>query len=98
MQIPILIEQVSGNGYRSVGGEPFALSAEGASRDEVVAKLREQLQLRLSHGAELLTLDVPTSNPWTECAGMFRDDPYFDEWQEAIAENRRKADDDAAAP
>lgn len=31
-------------------------------------------------------------NPWLEFAEMFKDDPYFDEWQEAIAENRRKAD------
>ena len=26
---------------------------------------------------------------------MFRDEPLFDEWQRAIAENRRKVDDDA---
>ena len=38
--------------------------------------------------------DTGPGNPWIEFAGMFKDDPYFDEWQEAIAENRRKADQD----
>ena len=50
MQIPILIEEVPGNGYRSRGGEPFALSAEGATREEVLAKLQEQLQARMKAG------------------------------------------------
>ncbi len=48
MQIPILIEPVAGNGFRSRGGEPFDLSAEGITPEEVRAKLHEQLQARLS--------------------------------------------------
>jgi hypothetical protein len=83
MQIPILIEPVAGNGFRSRGGEPFALSAEGSTREEVLAKLKEQLQARLHAGAEIVTLPVPETtgaNPWIEFAGMFKDDPYFDEW------------------
>ena len=101
MQIPILIEPVAGNGYRSCGGEPFALSAEGATRAEVLAKLQEQLQHRFRDGAELLSLTVPdqlAKNPWTEWAGMLKDDPYFEEWQQAIAENRRRIDNDPGIP
>jgi hypothetical protein len=30
------------------------------------------------------------SNPWLAMAGMFKDDPLFDEWQAAIAEYRRE--------
>jgi hypothetical protein len=101
MQIPILIEPVPGNGFRSRGGEPFALSAEGATREEVRARLQEQLQTRLRDGAELVTLDVQerlASNPWVEFAGMFQDDPYFEDWQQAIADNRRKIDEDPNIP
>jgi len=101
VQIPILIEPVAGNGFRSRGGEPFALSAEGATRAEVLAKLRDQLQVRLRAGAELLFLEVTESlagNPWVEGAGMFKDDPYFDEWQQAIAENRRRIEEDPEIP
>src|SRR5438874_195671 len=43
MQISVLIEPVPGNGYRAKGGEPFALSAEGATRGEALARLRDQI-------------------------------------------------------
>jgi hypothetical protein len=97
MQIPILIQPMAGNGFRSMGGEPFDLRAEGTTRAEVIAKLQDQLQQRISAGAELMSLSV-TQNPWADCAGMFANDPYFDEWQQAIAENRRKMDEDDTIP
>ena len=31
MKIAVLIEPVPGNGFRAKGGEPFAMSAEGAT-------------------------------------------------------------------
>jgi hypothetical protein len=101
VQIPILIEPVAGNGFRSRGGELFGLSGEGATRAEVVAQLQEQLAARLREGTELISLDVaaqPAGNPWVQFAGMFKDDPYFDEWQQAIADNRRKMDEDPEIP
>ena len=33
-------------------------------------------------------------NPWAYAAGIFRNDPSFDEWVEIMRENRRKADED----
>ena len=101
MNIPILIEPVAGNGFRSRGGEPFALSAEGATWAEVLAKLQEQLQSLLSGGAQLLSLESTApaiANPWVEYAGMFQDDPYFAEWQQAIAANRQRVENDAEIP
>jgi len=101
MQNPILIEQVAGNGFRSRGGEPFDLSAEGKTAGEVRVRLQEQLEARLRAGAAIVSLDVTEqhlANPWIEFAGMFKDDPYFEEWQKAIAENRRKIDGDLDIP
>jgi hypothetical protein len=101
MHIPILIEPVAGNGFRSRGGEPFALSAEGATRAEVITKLHDQLQARLRDGAEVVTLELgagPEVSPWVEFAGMFKEDPYFKEWQDAMAENRRRIEADPEVP
>jgi hypothetical protein len=39
-----------------------------------------------------------SGNPWLEGAGMFRDDPLFDDWQLAIAEYRREVDANPDAP
>ena len=95
MQIPVLIEPVAGNGYRTRGGEPFGLSAEGATREEVLRRLQDQVADRLAAGASFASLEIAAStNPWVEFAGMFKNDPLFDEWQQDIAENRRRADAD----
>ena len=95
MQIPILIERVAGNGYRSRGGEAFALSAEGETREEVMAKLRDQLQSRLRDGSSIASLDVSVgTHPLAKFAGMFKDDPLFENWQKSIAKYRREVDAD----
>jgi hypothetical protein len=48
---------------------------------------------------ELRAADLPQhANPWLAGAGMFRDDPLFDEWQRAIAEYRRELDSIADGP
>jgi hypothetical protein len=102
MQIPVLIEPVAGNGYRARGGEPLALSAEGATREEALAKFKEQARARLSNGAEMVSVELPSApagaHPLAEFAGMFKDDPLFDDWQKAIADYRRKVDEDPDYP
>jgi hypothetical protein len=101
VDIPMLIERIAGNGYRAKTGEPLAFTVEGATRTEAVTKLRGLVQQRLQTGAEVEALGVTAgapANPWIEFAGMFKDDPYFDDWQAAIAENRRKADEDSDLP
>jgi predicted RNase H-like HicB family nuclease len=101
VEIPVLIEPVAGNGFRATSGPPLGLTAEGPTRDEALQNLRRLIRERLAAGSEVAALELadrPAGNPWVEFAGMFRDDPYFDEWQAAIAENRRKADEDADLP
>lgn len=96
MQIPVLIEPVAGNGYRAKGGEPFALTVEGATREEALGKLRELIESKLDAGAEIVHLNVPDSdNPWLRMAGTLdKDDPLVKEWKQIMEENRRKADED----
>ncbi len=100
MEIPVLIEPVLGDGYRATGGEPFAVSAEGATRDEALARLRHLIAGRFSAGAEVVALQIPAaSHPWEPFAGMLRDEPLFDEWQRAIQEAvTRNARDFARVP
>jgi hypothetical protein len=98
MQIAVVVERVKGNGYRARGGEPFALSAKGATREEAVMKLRAKIEARLKNGTEVMGLDVGSKpHPWMEFAGMFRDDPLIEDWKKSIDEYRRKIDDDPDA-
>jgi hypothetical protein len=99
MEIPVLIEPVPGNGFRARGGEPLALCAEGATREEAIQKLRALVQGRLANGAQLVPLEVPSSeNPWVTMAGMFKDNPLFAEVVEIMAEQRRQAEEDPNYP
>ena|SRR6516225_2175587 len=99
MNIQVLLEPVANNGYRARIGEPLALVAEGATREEAAAKLKVHMQDRLSKGAELISIDVsPSQHPLAEFAGMFRDDPYFDDVVRIMEENRRKMNDDPDVP
>jgi len=98
MQIPILVEPVPGRGFRASDGGPFALTAEAPTRDEAIAKLREQIDERMAAGARVESFDLPApEHPWARFAGMLKDDPLFDEWQQAIADYRRSVDEDPDA-
>jgi predicted RNase H-like HicB family nuclease len=96
MKIPVLIEPIANDGFRATGGPPFEVTAQGTTREEALARLREAIDQRMVEGSVLVPLEIGTTeeNPWDAVAGMFRDDPLFDEWQEAIAEYRRKVDED----
>jgi predicted RNase H-like HicB family nuclease len=93
MDIPVIVERVAGNGYRATGAAPFSVSAEGATREEALRKLTEAIEGRLRGGAELVMLHLSAvDNPWLKMEGVFKDDPMFEEWQQAIAEYRRERD------
>src|SRR5437868_4436360 len=95
MQIAVLLEKVAGKGYRARGGEPFALTAEGATREQALAKLRELIADKLRAGAEVVALEIPAVHPALRTAGRLDpNDPMVQEWLEIMAENRRKADED----
>ncbi len=93
MEIAVLIEPIPGKGFRARGGEPFALVAEGPTKEEALKKLRELISSRMQSGAELVSVEIPANeNPWISFAGMFKDDPLFDKWQAVIAKNREESE------
>lgn len=91
MELPVLIEPVAGNSYRARGPDPFGLMAEGATPEEALHKLHEQVRARVAAGVQFVGLELGQGqHPWTPFAGMFRDDPLYDEWQKAIADYREE--------
>ena len=95
MQIPVLVERIDANGYRARGGEPLPLMAEGATEAEALAKLREMIESRIAAGAQLVQLEVGTKqHPFDKFAGMWKDNPFLDDWVKAIEEYRREVDED----
>lgn len=100
MAIQVLLEPVANNGYRATSAAPLALSVEAPTREAALEKLKEQLGIRLRAGAELVSVELgaaPT-NPWLEGAGMFKGDPWLDDWKQSMAEYRRSKDAEPEQP
>lgn len=110
MEIRVLIEPVAGNGYRAVGGDPFVIAVEGATREEVLDKVKAVIAEKLCGGAEVVNVEVPangqqlirwtaaTQDPWLRMEGIYKDDPLFEEWQQAIEEYRQQVDPNTTFP
>jgi hypothetical protein len=99
MKITVLIEPLNGKGFRATGSEPFSIRVEGSTREEAIKNFTTEAEARLKAGAELITLDIgPTEHPWLKFAGMFKDDPMFDEWKQAIEEYRDQVDKEDEMP
>jgi len=100
VDVPVIIEPVIGAGYRAIGagGLSVGLSAEGATAEEAVDRLAEQVRARLHAGAMIagLAIAAPVAS-WEQDAGYLKDDPLYDSWREAIEEHRRRLDEDPEA-
>jgi hypothetical protein len=90
MQIPVLIESMPGNGYRARGGEPFAITTEGATPEDALNHFQESVSAKLREGAVLTTVEIqPAEHPLLKFAGMYDpNDPLIQEWLQIIKEER----------
>ena len=95
MHITVMVEKIGGNGFRARDGEPLGLIAEGPTSEAAVSNLRKMISARLSNGTELIALELPEpEHPLARFCGSFKGDPMVAEWEQIMAENRRKADED----
>jgi hypothetical protein len=71
--------------------------AEAPTREQALEELKKQVVARLEK-AEILSLELQVppvqqpEKPWMKFAGVFKDDPHFDEVQQSIQDYRREAD------
>jgi predicted RNase H-like HicB family nuclease len=96
----ILLElQPDGTHQASVLGWA-ACHAVGDTEEHAIDALRQVLNDRLTH-SKILQLEisqpsvepiVESDNPWIKYAGVFKDDPMFDDMLESIAEYRQELD------
>ncbi len=87
--VSILLERETYGFRASVLGLPDC-QAQGATREDALTNVQDELKARLE-SAEIVTiaLDPPTLPKF---AGIFKDDPQWDEFQAAIAADRKTTD------
>ena len=91
MEFAVLIQQVSGNGYRASCGEPLVATAEGATRDEAIAKLRVDLESRTTAADEIIRLTIHPKRVISK-EPVWPDDDITRDVLEGIAAARAAAD------
>jgi hypothetical protein len=70
--------------------------AEAASREAAIVGIKQTLNDRLTR-KDVVFIDLPTpqtEDPWMKHAGMFKDEPLFDQVLEEIATYRHELDAD----
>jgi hypothetical protein len=91
MELTVFIQQVSGNGYRASCGEPLAATADGATRAEALAKLRADLESRITADSEVVRLTIHPKRSISK-EPIWPDDQFTRDWLEGIAAVRAAAD------
>ncbi|VXD17232.1 conserved hypothetical protein [Planktothrix serta PCC 8927] len=89
---PVLIQKQNEEYIATVLGLDFKV--KGSSRKEALEQLLEQVNIMLKQG-EIVQLEISLAepeHPWMKFAGMFKDDPYFDEMLKDIEAYRRERD------
>ena len=93
MTYRVFLQQMAGDSYKAT---PLAFpdcTAVGKTREEALANLKAALDARLSEG-EIVTVEAgEPAHPWLKWAGMFEDDPTFDELLDEIEAERREIDE-----
>ena len=90
-KISILLEPGAENSFAAtVMGLPEC-QAQGKTREEAIANVQQMLASRLAN-AELMSFELPIVQRPLPMAGIFKDDPQWDDFQAAIADHRRELD------
>ena len=90
MELAVLIEPTAGDGYRASCGEPIPTSAEGATRDEALGRLRQRIEARVRGGIEVVRLRIDLASP--PSTPVWPDDQLTRDWLAGIAAARAAAD------
>ncbi len=96
MTYSILVEESTSDGFLAIALGLPECRAVATTRQQALAKLRALLAKRLSK-AEIVEVEIPqataeTVHSWERFAGMFEDEPLFDEVLEEIEAHRRELD------
>jgi predicted RNase H-like HicB family nuclease len=88
----ILIETPKSGVYQATAIGLPDCRAKGATRDIALQNIKQILTDKLNHG-EIVTLkiDIPQpEHPWTQFAGMFQNDPQFEDMLQDIQTYRQE--------
>jgi predicted RNase H-like HicB family nuclease len=95
MEIPVLLKPLPDGGFQARSADPLGLTAHGDTPDAALRHLRELIQTETAAGAILTSIEIPAPKYGPHPgAGIYKDEPLFDRWREAIEAYRQEVEDD----
>lgn len=94
----VLIQQQSENSWTAIALGGLDCKVQASTREQALENLRQSIQQRFAN-AEIAQLEVQipsAEHPWMKFAGMFKDDPYWNEFLDDMATYRRELDAEIA--
>ena len=99
MDIQVFLQPVNGSGFRAETSPPWHLTAQGATREEALDSVREQIRAKFANGSEVVSVTVnEPENPWLKLAGVHKNDPYYQDYLNAVADYRQQVELDPDRP
>lgn len=99
MQYQVLVQKPSERHFVASILGISGIVADGNTEEEVIAKIKTALKSQLAT-AKIVTIDIDSespqaeTDPWIKHAGIFADDPTFDNFLEEVAAFRRQIDEE----
>lgn len=96
MQYQIFVQSHTEHGFVASVVGMSNVSVEGVTEEEAIAKVKMALESQLATG-KLVTIEVESNgaaddhSPTSSVAGIFAQDPTFDDWMEKLAAIRKEA-------
>jgi len=99
VDIQVFLQPVNGSGFRAETSPPWNVTAQGATREEALDGIRDQIRAKLADGSEIVSVffDEP-ENPWLKLAGVHKNDPHYHDYLNAVADYRQQVELDADRP
>jgi hypothetical protein len=81
-------------GYKAMVLGHTTMGGWGPTRAAAIHQAQAALRQALTSGEIVsVTVDVPDPNPWLEDAGIWKEDPQWNEYQAALEEYRREVNE-----
>jgi len=101
MRYTVLLHESPDNGYIATAPVFPGCVGRGQTQEEALNGIRQAIVAELANVIEVtaVEVDVPTrssgGNPWLDTAGMFKDDPLFDDMLREVEVRRKSGNEEA---
>ena len=101
MEIPVVVRPLPEGGFQARSADALGFTAQGETPDAALHHLRELIRTETAAGTVLTSIEITITMPEQRSdlgGGIYKDEPLFDRWRQAIEEYRQQVEDEPNRP